>query len=214
MFLHFLLDATEVEFLNYESSQDKCFNFYKYYWSWRVSSFFLQGQLFLTIPIKSLFPCMWWNQRQIWMTSDVIVLHSLSNTIALNVLRKVHTEGLATDSDYSCAMWCDHGQSFNAPRPIILSIKRTLICLTQSIWNMKLCICNVTRSISFSGNIVFCYWPITHVPPSRTGASVWLWGNKHNHVNCGQANLHFTFRNCLCYPNRCWESFQLHIDVY
>lgn len=87
---------------------------------------------------------------------------------------------------------------FNAPGPLILSIKRALIYLLQSIWNMKLCICNVTRSISFSVNIVFCYWPSTHVPVSRTGASVLLWGDSHDHVNCGQGKLHFTFRNYLC----------------
>lgn len=91
---------------------------------------------------------------------------------------------------------------FNAPGPIFLSIKRALIYLLQSIWNMKLCICNVTRSISFSVNIVFCYWPPTRVPLSRTGASVWLWGDSHDHVNCGQATLLFTFRNSLCCPQQ------------
>lgn len=137
-----------------------------------------------------------------------LILHwALSAWYTLNVLRKVHIEGLVTNSDYSCAMWCDHNQSFNAPGPIILSIKRALIYLLQGIWKMKLCICNVTRNICFSVNIVFCYWPPTHVPLSGTGASVWLWGDSHDHVNCGQANLHFTSRNYFCYLNSCWESF-------
>lgn len=136
-----------------------------------------------------------------------LTLHwALSAWYTLSTLSMVHTEcsqegthwGLSYRFWYSCAMWCDHSQSFNAPGPIILSIKRALIYLLQSIWKMKLCICNVTRNICFSVNIVFCYWPPT---------SVWLWGDSHDHVNCGQANLHFTSRNYFCYLNSCWESF-------